>query len=104
MISAGQRSSEREQFWRELIAAWKQSGQSVREFCQARGVTTASFYVWRRRLAAHDRLRPKPLVPVRVVADAMIEVVLPSGVIARIPVGMPASTIAEYVSALASSC
>ena len=30
------RHADREQFWRDTIAAWKESGQSVRAFCAAR--------------------------------------------------------------------
>lgn len=50
----GQRSVERERFWREAIDAWRRSGSSVRAFCAARGVGECSFYSWRRELERRD--------------------------------------------------
>ena len=103
-MSKTSRSSEREQLWREIILGWKQSGQSVREYCRIRGVTEPNFYAWRRSLAEREHQRAKSLVPVRVVADSMIEVVWPSGVTVRIPVGVPAAMVGELLAALGWSC
>ena len=50
------RNHAREQFWRETTAAWQQSGQSIRAFCAARGVSEAAFFARRRELA--DRQTP----------------------------------------------
>ena len=36
--------------WADLIEQWRASGQTVREFCNARGLGYASFCQWRRRL------------------------------------------------------
>ena len=44
------RNQAREQFWRDTIAAWRQSGQSVRAFCAAHGVNEATFFARRREL------------------------------------------------------
>src|SRR5262245_40525508 len=49
-------NSSREQFWRDTITAWKASGQSVRAFCAARGLSEPTFYARRRELA--DRVPP----------------------------------------------
>jgi hypothetical protein len=43
--------SERRAFWQELIEDQSASGLSVLRFCLNRGVSTASFYGWKRRLA-----------------------------------------------------
>jgi len=40
----------RAEYWRELIAEQKRSGVSVQRFCEDRGLTEQSFYVWRKRL------------------------------------------------------
>jgi hypothetical protein len=45
------RNPNREQFWRDTLAAWRDSGQSVRAFCAARGLSEGTFYVRRRELA-----------------------------------------------------
>jgi hypothetical protein len=102
------RHADREQFWRDTITAWKASGQSVRAFCAARGVAEATFFARRRALA--DREQPSrpaaPLVPspsfaaVRVVPDPTIEIVLPGGLLVRVPVGADPAAVAHLVAAL----
>jgi hypothetical protein len=50
MSKARRRHKAREQFWRDTIAAWRESGQSVRAFRAARGVSEATFFARRREL------------------------------------------------------
>ena len=38
--------------WRHLIARAEQSELTIAAFCRAEGITTASFYTWRKRLHA----------------------------------------------------
>ena len=40
----------RADYWRELISEQKRRGVSVQRFCEDRGLTEQSFYVWRKRL------------------------------------------------------
>jgi transposase-like protein len=97
------RSPERERFWREAVAGHKKSGLSVRAFCAQRGVSEPSFYAWRRELSQRDRAAMTPaatFVPVQVVADAVVEVVLLSGVVVRVPPATDASAVARLVAAL----
>jgi hypothetical protein len=47
---ARQRSVLTERMWRERVRRFRQSGVTVAEFCDFEGVSTASFYVWQRRL------------------------------------------------------
>jgi hypothetical protein len=78
------------QRWQQRLQRFRDSGLSVADFCDREGVSTASFYAWRRRL----RLDPTPpapdtprLVPVRLVtppASGPVELLLPSGVILRL--------------------
>jgi hypothetical protein len=42
---------ERARIWRELIDAWKQSGQTINAFCRDRKLTRSNFDRWRRILA-----------------------------------------------------
>jgi transposase-like protein len=96
------RDPERERFWRDTVAAWEKSGQSIRAFCSSRGLSEPSFYSWRQVLRERGRgrstergralrtrrsvARRSPLlVPVRVVPPAVLEVVLPAGVVVRVP-------------------
>ena len=83
-----QRDPAKEQYWRELVAAWRASGLSAREFCSLRQVTEASFYSWRRELQRRDRQRASTpaFVPVRIVpASAAVEVRCPSGHVVTLP-------------------
>jgi transposase-like protein len=109
---AKRRSVEPWQHWRGLIGRQRANGQSVAAFCKEVGVSTASFYRWKRRLR-----RPKPsngqttrrpsLVPVRVVNDGTVsggklEVQWPGGVVMRVAGSCDAQTIHAIVSALAA--
>jgi transposase-like protein len=102
------RSPERERFWREAVAGHKTSGLSVRAFCIERGLSEPSFYAWRRELAQRGQATKSPaatFVPVQVVAESMIEVALPGGVVVRAPSATDAMAVARLVAALGSpSC
>jgi hypothetical protein len=100
------RGSKLESFWRDLITRWKTSGQTVAAFCTAHRVSQPSFYSWRRRFASRN---PQPttsapptatFAPVRVVPDPTAEVILPTGVVVRVPVGADPQTVARLVAAL----
>src|SRR5262249_43570500 len=102
-------NSSREQFWRDTITAWKASGQSVRAFCAARGLNEATFYARRRELATlkppatsgTPSAGPSPtFAAVRVVPDPTVEVVLPAGLVLRVPVGADPAAVARLVAAL----
>ncbi len=95
MTRTRHRNLDREHFWRQVIADWKKSSQSIRAFCSKRELNQASFYAWRRELAQRDQKKMTKIpstsfVPLRVVADATVEVVLPGGIIVRVPVGVDA--------------
>jgi len=53
---SGARRSRRE--WQSLIERAERSPLSVTAFCAAQGVSTASFYVWRKRLCADSERMP----------------------------------------------
>ena len=44
-------SAERRRFWQELFAKRDALGLSVAQVCQEAGVSQATFYAWRKRLA-----------------------------------------------------
>jgi hypothetical protein len=105
-----------ESFWRDTLAAFSASGQSVGAFCQARGLKVPTFYAWRLKLTKGDRqdISPTPtrlrsvrpaFVPVVVeprlgeVTEA-IQVELRGGRMMRLPASMPAARLAEVLHAL----
>jgi len=45
----------RREDWKQLISEHKQSGLTVKAFCQKHGVGEALFYCWRKRIVAEDQ-------------------------------------------------
>jgi len=56
----GQRDLAKERHWRRIVRRWRNSGLSVREFCDWQVLSEASFYAWRRELAKRDREAAAP--------------------------------------------
>jgi hypothetical protein len=111
MPRSDHRDPKLERRWRILLARWKRSQQSIRRFCADQQISQASFYAWRREIAVRDRERanaasvppsspPPTFVPVRVIPDTPIEIVLPSGVIVRMPIAGDPVVVARLVTAL----
>jgi len=101
--------------WRTLIADWQRSGLSVTAFCRARNVNKSGFYRWQNILNELDHpsttitqlpdLVPHSpsFVPVRVIPDALVEVILPSGLQLRVPLSADAQQLARLVLALGAT-
>jgi hypothetical protein len=108
MPKTRRRRADREQYWRDTIAAWEESGQSISAFCADRGVGQATFFTWRRKLARRDPApcSAAPVTPipsfaaVRVIPEPAIEVVLPVGLVVRVPAGADPAAVARLVAAL----
>jgi len=100
----------KERFWRRMLAGWKTSGLTIRAYCHRQGLAEASFYTWRRQLAARQRRdqasTPATLplfVPVDVedgVAAAVLEVVLVGNRTIRVRPGFDRSTLAQVLALL----
>jgi hypothetical protein len=41
--------TEKEEFWRESVSLWEESGLSARQFCSQEGLAYQSFLSWKRR-------------------------------------------------------
>ena len=99
------RDERKERQWRRWIGDWQASGQSVRAFCERRGLTVASFYAWRRVLERRAAEKAA-FVPVQVVADAVpaqasaLEVVLTDGRAVRVAPGFDAATLRQVLAVL----
>jgi transposase len=77
--------------WAERLERFAARKQTVAAFCTAEGVSTANFYLWRRRLTAPESVRSvagPSVVPLRVapVPATSIELALPSGAVLRFPI------------------
>ncbi len=113
MLPGRPRDPHKEQFWRDVLRRWRQSGQCVRAFCRQQHLSEPSFYAWRRLLARRDRPLPRAgtdapavtFVPLTVrpeapPAPASIEVLLSNGRRLRLPLGIAADTVRELVTVL----
>jgi transposase-like protein len=109
------RDPHKERHWRQLLEQWQRSGQSVRAFCSAHGLSEQSLYWWRRELAGRDlqavspaeAASPPRFVPVHVRAEpvatlpgGLIEVVLDNGRRLRAGSDVDPRRLAELVTAL----
>jgi hypothetical protein len=88
---SGSRSSQRVLEWQRRMTRFGEARQSVAEFCRQEGVSSVSFYQWRKRLAAAvgPAEEPTGFKPVRLVAAAGIAVDLPGGTHLHVPTSDP---------------
>ena len=96
-----------EQTWRDRVTRWRTSGLSVRDFCRSEGLAEPSFYSWRRTIAQRDVGLAAPnapaFVPVHVRHDPappVLELILRSGHVLRIPPGCDPEHLRAVVAAL----
>jgi transposase-like protein len=100
------RDPELEKQWRRRVAAWRESGQSAREFCETHGLSVPALYSWRRVLKQRDRERTEgasPFVAVEVAATesaAPIEIVLGNGTRVLVNRGVMHRELATVLGAL----
>ena len=59
-MAKNMRNTSREAFWRRVIADFRRSGLSVREFCRRRKLHESAFYFWRRTIQERDAARHSP--------------------------------------------
>lgn len=94
--------SEREAYWRQVIHKQPSSGLTVTRFCEREGISTASFFAWRKRLAS----RSAPMfLPVSVVEPVRpgpaIELERTDGTLLRVYDGAQRQTLIDVLAALA---
>lgn len=103
------RSQEREQFWQRIVSEQPRSGLSVLAWCEKRGVSAPSFYVWRQRLAKRDaeRKRRRPqLLPVEIIPSAAdetasaLEIELPNQVRVHVRLGCKLELLRQVLTML----
>lgn len=99
------RDSRKEQQWRRWLRRQRESGLSVRVFCDRHGLSEPSFYGWRREIQRRDA-DAGAFTPVRVVADetptpaCCFEVALVGGRTLRVAPGFDAATLRQLLAVL----
>jgi len=86
--------------WQERLARFERGNLTVSKFCRREGVSTASFYQWRKRLEQRDREpgrveqagrgaagadMPGRFLPVNVAGLNVVEIELPDHIKIRVP-------------------
>ena len=115
-MSKYERDADKEAFWRLAFSEQRASGLSVRAFCGREGLTQSNFYAWRRRLARRDadggsqQAGPPRFVEVKADREAFsmtsdevtspLELLLPRGVVLRVPDRFDAQVLRRVVEAL----
>jgi hypothetical protein len=119
-MAKSRRSTEKRDFWQMVFQEYQISGLSIRAFCEREGLPEPSFYAWRKRLAANEKVSPATaavavdrLIPVRIVAEdqsqhvvkqasAPMEIRTPSGYTLRLDESVEIRRLSELLCALAS--
>lgn len=102
--------------WRDRVERWHKSGQSARVFAEREGVKPGTLYSWSRRLGmkrsdwpqCSEKAMPPQLLPVVVATSGTLapssgmalEVVMPEGVVIRVPPTVDEEALARVVRAL----
>ncbi len=101
------RSSERERYWRQVIRDQAASGLSISAFCREREVSPASFFSWRRKLAAGGRKEVAgKFIPIELAPPASLarqpsfEVALPNGLRIHVPPQFDADALRALLAVL----
>lgn len=113
----GSTRSGRARQMRRVLARWQGSGLTLREFEQQRGIPPSTLSWWRQvfRRAGEAEVKgaaaEKPVVftevrePVEVPRTAsVLEIVLHSGHIVRVPAGADSGTLQRVLQALQATC
>jgi len=93
--------------WRKRVERQQRSGLSIQEYCRQEGVSTASFYAWKRRLRTSRATAGKPVrrrvpnarprrggfVQVPLAVNSVIEVCFVDGTKVRVPAEHLAATL-----------
>ena len=116
MGSLGSTTSVRARQMRRVLARWQRSGLTLREFAEKRGIPLSTLTWWRVfRRAGEDEVNgaaaengvvftevpPPAKVPG---TPAVLEIVLHSGHIVRVPAGADIGTLQRVLQALRTTC
>ena len=91
--------------WAERLARFPDSGLSPAQFYAREGVSLATFYAWKRRLASADSSSdagsgPRLLSVCLATPDTAVELVLPCGAVVRLLPGSDLAFVRALVQAL----
>ncbi len=113
----GSTTSVRARQMRRVLAHWQRSGLTLREFGQQRGIPPSTLSWWRQvfRRAGEEKMNRAPSenavvfteVPLQTNVprtSAVLEIVLHSGHLVRVPAGADGDTLQRVLQALQTTC
>jgi len=87
--------------WEQRIRRQRRSRLSIAEFCRQEGVSAASYYAWRQRLAGAGSPLFVPVdLPTPVIAAGGVRIELPGGAVLILPVGASSELLAAAIHAV----
>jgi transposase len=78
-------SDSKRQEWTTRLQRFQEHPSPVAAFCRTEGVSSASFYLWKRRLAAEPTPTFVPITVADTPTAPPVEVAFPGGIVIRIP-------------------
>lgn len=101
-MKAEQRSRQRQDRWRKVIAEQRSGGQTIAAFCRQRGISEPQFYSWRRRVSAGAAPVKFALVETESAAPgaSAVELSLAGGERIRVMPGADTATLRMVLSVL----
>ena len=113
----GSATSVRAREMRRVLARWQRSGLTLREFGEKRGIPVSTLAWWRRVFRdaeaengnGSSAENPVVFTEVRQPANVMmtpavLEIVVPSGHLVRVPAGADSATLQRVLQALQTTC
>ncbi len=113
----GSTTTERAGEMRRVLGRWERSGLTLREFGEQRGIPLSTLSWWRRVFrgaseeAGNGVAAEKAVVFTEVLQPAtvprmpaVVEIVLPSGPVVRVPAGADMATLQRVLEALQKTC
>ncbi len=113
----GSTTSVRAREMRRVLARWQRSGLTLREFGQQRGIPASTLSWWRQvfRRAGEEKMKRAPAVNAVVFTEVpppaklprtapVLEIVLHSGHLLRVPAGADTDTLQRVLQALQTTC
>jgi hypothetical protein len=115
--------TKRGRYWQRWLVKWERSGLTQAEFCRRHGLKAVNFGWWKRKLGEPaEPLRPMVrrrrgrssaefvefALPESSTASSRCssgyEMILPRGVVIRLPVDFDSDRVAQLITAAASAC
>ena len=117
MGSMGSTTSVRAREMQRVLADWQRGGLTLREFGKQRGIPVSTLSWWRRvfralgaeelnSTAAENAVKFTEVRPPGSVrrTPAVVEIVVPSGHLVRVPTGADSTTLRQVLEALRTTC